>query len=290
MQKTSIFGVVVLNPSLRGFLRYLKLRIVMAMKGNGIICKTKLIIWVLLDSVPRTIMRKLSFLRKYVEYSKNRLTEGLMVTISGNKFRCTDSESIWIILSPESENWMWNHLSIRKGYVFVDIGAHIGKYSIPIAKIVGDNGLVIAVEPCPENYMTLKENIKLNGLKNVIALKMAAWNKKCKIKLFIGDKGGLHSLKKDFGLGYIVVQADALDNVFDQFGVKNINYVKIDVEGAELEVLKGLERTLQMLKPNIVIEIKDENISEVNEFLKELGYFSVQIAPNYYKLSPMPIY
>lgn len=75
---------------------------------------------------------------------------------------------------------MWNFIQLRKGDVFIDVGAHIGKYTILVAKIVGKEGLVIAIEPNPENYETLLENIKLNNLKNVIAVNIAAWNKKQK--------------------------------------------------------------------------------------------------------------
>ncbi|MHA1664402.1 MAG: FkbM family methyltransferase [Candidatus Njordarchaeales archaeon] len=172
---------MVSTPSIRGFLEYLKLRFMMVMKGEGIFSKVRLFIWALLDSMPRTIMCRMPPLKHYVECAKNWLASRIMINLDGNKFYCIDSESIWI-LSYEFENWMWEHLKLNKGDVFVDVGAHIGKYTVPVAKIVGENGLVIAVEPHPENYRTLVKNIRLNDLKNVLALNIAAWSEECKLK------------------------------------------------------------------------------------------------------------
>jgi len=271
-------------PSLQGFMDCLKMRVRMAVKGERIINKARLCIWVVLESIPRTVMRALPFLKFPVEIIETSLTRKITVNISGSKFRCVDSESIYI-LSPEFESWMSNYLNIDNGDVFVDVGAHIGKYTIPIAKIVGENGLVIAVEAHSDNYKTLAENVKLNSLRNVIALNMAAWSEECKLKLFIGDMHGHHSVKKDYGLGFVTVQAKALDDVFDRLRLGRVDYIKIDVEGAELEVLKGLVKTLKKHRPIVIVEVwKDP--AKVKKFVGRKGYNMRQIADEYYILEP----
>lgn len=276
------------GPSLSGFLNFLKFRITMALRGEGITNKTRLFFWVFFNSIPNTIMRRLSFRRRYyVECLKERLVKNTVIRLKGSKFRCVDSGSI-TVLSPQFESWMWNHLNLGKGDVFVDVGAHIGKYTVLIAKVVGDEGLVIAVEPHPENYKTLMENVKLNNLKNVIALRMAAWSKEGKLKLFIGDSHSHHSIIRDYGFGSIYVQARTLDKVFEELKVEKIDYIKIDVEGAELEVLKGLVKTFKKHSPTVIVEVwKDPTkIKKIMNFVHKIGYEMRQISPEYYILEP----
>ncbi|MCS7139609.1 MAG: FkbM family methyltransferase, partial [Candidatus Nezhaarchaeota archaeon] len=113
------------------------------------------------------------------------------------------------------------------------------------------------------------KNIKLNGLKNVIALNIAAWNGECNLKLFIGDVSGHHSAKKDFGLGSITVKAMPLDDVVRDLRVKRVDLIKIDVEGAELEVLEGLVRTLKEHHPKVIVEVW--RLETFNELVSRLG-------------------
>ena len=269
-------------PSLIGFLNFLKKRILVSFKGYRWIDKVRLFGWSILDSVPRSLLQTLPTLKEYIERAKNLLLHEVIIKVNESKFTVLDSESV-LIISPEFESWIWNHLKVAKGDVFLDVGAHIGKYAVPIAKIVGENGLVIAVEPHPTNYKTLLENIRLNGLKNVIALNIAAWSENRKMTLFIGDKPGHHSAKKDFGRGSIIVKAKALDNVLNELKVERVNWIKIDVEGAEFEVLNGLQNTLRKHRPTLIVEISKEQ-NKIEDFISKLGYTLEKIAPMYYLL------
>jgi len=268
-----------------GFLNFLRRRMHMALKGCRYADKGRLLCWSILDSVPRTVMRSLPYIQKPIGIIKDRLVKRTTIEVNGNLFHCLDSESV-LIISPEFEDWMWNHLSLCEGGVFVDVGAHIGKYTIPIAKILGENGLVIAVEPHPENYKTLVENIELNGLKNVVALNIAAWSEERKLRLFIGDKYGHHSVRRNFGLGFIIVQAKALDDVLDTLTLKHgVDCIKIDAEGAELEILKGLQRTLKRYSPKLIVEVS-EDLDKVKKFMHEQGYAIKEVAQCYYVAKP----
>jgi FkbM family methyltransferase len=202
-----------------------------------------------------------------------------MFQIDRVKFRCIDSESIKI-LSPEYESCLWKHLNLKKGDVFIDVGAHIGKYTITAAKIVGKSGLVVSLEPFPANYRTLLENIKMNKLTNVVALNVAVWDAKCDLKLFIGREHGQHSVKKDSGRGFITVQANTLDNIVSTLGVEKVNVIKIDVEGAEAEVIKGSIRILNKYHPKLIIEVWDP--ASIKELANEIGYNMKQIDKYHY--------
>ena len=163
----------------------------------------------------------------------------------------------------------------KKGDVFVDVGARIGKYTITTAKIVGDSGLVVSLEPFPANYRRLLENIKMNNLTNVVALNVAAWCARCDLKLFIAIEHGQHSVKKNFGRGFINVQADTLDNILGALGVEKVNAIKIDVERAEAEVIKGSIKTLSKYHPRVIVEALES--ASIKELADKIGYSMMQI-------------
>lgn len=157
---------------------------------------------------------------------------------------------------------------MKQGETFLDVGAHVGKYSFQMAKKV-KKSLVISVEAHPENYKALRKGIELNGFKNVIPINVAAWNENCKIKLYVSKKAGVHTLKGNSSLEYVSIQAERLDSVLKRLNVTKVDWIKIDVEGAELEALLGLMENLQF-HTNLIIETFDSG--EVIALLRQFGY------------------
>jgi hypothetical protein len=104
----------------------------------------------------------------------NRLALGMLVKVNDIWYVLTCVSDL-LELIPEYEREVFDKLFdvLRSGSVFVDVGAHIGRYSLPIAKLVGENGLVIAVEPNPPAFKSLLMGVKLNNLRNVLALNIA---------------------------------------------------------------------------------------------------------------------
>ena len=155
----------------------------------------------------------------------------------------------------------------KQGDIVVDVGAHIGRYTITSSKHVGANGKVIAIEAHPGNYEMLNRNIKLNGLTNVISLNYAVYSKETKIKLFLpGEKSNrtiyntLISTRATDEEKFVEVNADTLDDLLqnNEISHANINWIKIDVEGAELEVLKGADSIMSNSKNiTLLIEVHD---------------------------------
>jgi FkbM family methyltransferase len=173
---------------------------------------------------------------------------------------------------------MWDYLaSLKEDDVFVDVGAHIGLYSIYAARIL-KHGKVIAIEPSPENFNFLCQNIRLNYLTNVIALNIAAWEEDCELPLYIADSSASHTLKPSMSSRRVyMVRARKLDNVFRELSLNKISFIKIDVGGAEVEVLRGLGSTLKIHRPRLVIH-GVTNVSAVRYFLEDLKY-SILILP-----------
>jgi FkbM family methyltransferase len=157
----------------------------------------------------------------------------------------------------------------KQGDIVVDIGAHMGRYTIISSKRVGANGKVVAIEAHPSNFEMLKSNIKLNQLTNVTPLNYAVYSKETKIKLYLPDEESgytmHHSIMSNYvftkykdktGDKFVEVSANTLDYLLQLKGITDVNWVKIDVEGAEFEVLKGAHNVLSNSKDiSLLIEV-----------------------------------
>jgi FkbM family methyltransferase len=165
---------------------------------------------------------------------------------------------------------------LKKGMNVIDIGAHIGTYSILAAEKVGPAGKVVSVEPEPRNYEQLKKNIELNKFKNVITKNMALSDHEGLEKLYLNiDNSGGHSLtfQKDKN-SYINVTVKTLDNLIEELNLKKIDIIKIDAEGSEIPILKGAEKTLKNnpdMKIIVAAEHYPSQAEEVREFLNSVG-------------------
>ena len=145
----------------------------------------------------------------------------------------------------------------KEGDIVIDIGAHIGLYTIISSKRVGANGKVVAIEADPSNFEMLKSNIKLNQLTNVTPLNYAVYSKETKVKLYLpsGESGftkyntimpnWINAQEK-----FVEVNANTLDYLLqlNEIRQEEVNWIKIDVEGAEFEVLKGATNVLSKSK------------------------------------------
>jgi FkbM family methyltransferase len=147
---------------------------------------------------------------------------------------------------------------VKEGMTVVDIGANIGYYTLLASKLVGESGKVYAFEPESNNFADLMENINLNHPNNVIPLFKAVSDKLGEAKLFVSEnESGEHSLvqcesRKD--VHPMPVQTVTLDET-----VRTADFIKIDVEGHEYNVLEGAERILSN-KPTLLIECWPEGI------------------------------
>ena len=164
---------------------------------------------------------------------------------------------------------------LRSGDFCIDIGAHIGYHALLMSKIVGPDGMVVAFEPFPNNFQFLEENAALNSASNLRAENIAIGERVETIQLsFSADETltmtasvAAYAVKGRHGV--VNVTAVPLDDYLGrQSRVPNL--IQIDVEGAELAVLRGAENTLRHSRPKLLIEIhgwQTENKDEVFDFL-----------------------
>lgn len=158
--------------------------------------------------------------------------------------------------------------------VVVDIGAHIGVFSVMAAKYA-KNGKVYSFEPMPENFTLLKYNIRINGLKNIVAIMKAVSGKKGRRKLFIDDCTSAHSLYVKTKKA-IEVETTTFDGFVKEYGIKHIDFLKMDCEGAEYDIFFNCPDRVFAMIDKIGMEYhnigKSRNLSSLKRLLKSKGF------------------
>jgi FkbM family methyltransferase len=150
--------------------------------------------------------------------------------------------------------------TVKPGDIVVDVGANIGYYTLIAADLVGKEGMVYAFEPEPSNYKLLTKNVEINNFRNVTLIQKAVSEEMGRIKLYL-DKVNLgapsfseENIFIERG-SYIDVKTISLDDFFENHKKEeNLNFIKIDAEGAEGLIVNGARNILQQNNPKILME------------------------------------
>ena len=183
---------------------------------------------------------------------------------------------------PGHEEHILARFAPKEGDTVIDIGAHIGRYTITSSKQVGDSGKVVAIEADPDNFELLKRNIALNNLINVLPLNYAVFSTKTRMKLYEQSASAKYNslmlARAAKTKNYVEVDADTLDNILKLNRVNQVNWIKIDVEGAEFEVLKGSAETLSNEDLSLFVEIHNiEDPSHYHNIIDFLNHHNYEI-------------
>ncbi len=159
---------------------------------------------------------------------------------------------------------------LKRGDIVFDIGANVGFYSLLAAELVGPAGKVFSFEPLPENFNYLQKHIEINGYKNIFPFQ-AAVSEKNGFAFF----GGIvnRSQGKLTENGEFKVKIISIDDWVDSGKLPKSDVLKIDVEGAEYQTLKGMETALKKYRPKIFLSTHGPEIhKKCCDFLYNLGY------------------
>jgi len=193
-----------------------------------------------------------------------------VLTIEAYGLKFAVDENARFIVEEGYESFLKDVVKLELGDVFVDVGAHVGKYSFYAARLVGDSGIVVAIEPHPRNMANLKKGLSLNRLSNVVAVQKACSNYVGEGFLKEYELSAKHELVQE-NTG-VRVDVDTLDNILQSLRIRTVTMVKIDVNGREYEVLQGARRTLEEFKPPLIAEVTFDNEAKVLACLKNYGY------------------
>ncbi len=168
---------------------------------------------------------------------------------------------------PEKTDVILNN--VKTSDIVLDVGAHIGYFTMLMAKLVGGSGHIYSFEPRPLNYKMLENNIKTNKLTNVTIKTLAIGNKTGKVNFDATTGTGTGHISKD---GNITVEITTVDKFCKDENITP-SFIKIDIEGGEVEALKGAEQTIENYKPKILLATHGDKLDrECEVWMQAKGY------------------
>jgi FkbM family methyltransferase len=183
---------------------------------------------------------------------------------------------------------------VKEGMVLLEIGANIGYYTLIAARIIGGQGHIYAFEPSPQNFKSLVDNVTINGFDDIVeAHKKGLGDKTGKSKFFLSTKSNMSSFLRREDMGEIkqvqTIEVDTI-TVDDFLDGEKIDYIRMDVEGFEWEVVEGMGKTLEDKENSpkgMFIEIHSEllkkNNHSVREFINILKGYGYDIKKSFYR-------
>jgi FkbM family methyltransferase len=185
----------------------------------------------------------------------------------------------------EQENLM---SLIKPGDFVMDIGTNYGTTILQFANLIGVKGKAFGFEPDPINFEICKQNIQLNQFKNLSVENIGLGNKEAEVNLvvdFESNRGGNRISENIVGKESHQIKIIQFDNWILDKKIEKINLIKIDVEGYEMEVLKGAEQSIIKYKPILFIELDDNNLKQQNSSAKELISYLINL--NYFIINSL---
>lgn len=179
---------------------------------------------------------------------------------------------------------------LTPGAVCVDVGAQMGYLSLAMATCAGRKSVVHAFEPEGSNAARFMENMALNNIQNVHLHREAISNVEGMLQLFLSKtaNAGTHSTlynESTVTESSIQIPATTLDAFARANDLQRLDLIKVDVEGAELEVLQGADTVLRAYRPRVILELCDQlqigrglSSRKIKEFMVERGYLPYAIA------------
>jgi FkbM family methyltransferase len=175
---------------------------------------------------------------------------------------------------------------LQEGDVVLDCGAYVGAFTLYAARAVGCKGVVIAFEPDPVNYEKLISNIKLNNLTNVIAVNKGVWSNNTTLPFNARHDECAHVILEDSSGYNNKVSFVSVDSELETLGIHRVNFIKMDVEGSEIEAIRGASRVLDHNNVHLAIasyhEVNGKQASsEVESLLASNNYTAVTAFPEH---------
>lgn len=185
--------------------------------------------------------------------------------------------------------------AIKPGWTCLDVGACFGWYSILFSQLVGSEGKVHSFEPVPDNRECLERNIELNNAGNIQVNSFALGAEPGISKIYVpndGVSGSLRAHTKTKDCSVIDIDISTLDHYIYDNALEGIDFIKADIEGAEMLMLQGAEEALKKYRPMLMLEVQAHSTKhfgyepkELFSWLQKLGYQSYFVDSNYELIS-----
>jgi len=196
------------------------------------------------------------FQKKFLSLLKSDFAyvQGSKMFFLDDLFKIISLKGVW-----EEAETQFVKETIKEGEIVLDVGAHIGYYTLLFSKLVSSKGKVFAFEPSPKNFSLLKKNVEINGYQNVELINKAVSDKTGKTKLFLSEKNSGDNRIFDDGENprSLDITEITLDDFFKDNKYQNlISLIKMDIQGAEGKAIMGMKNLL----------IKNKKLKLITEF------------------------
>lgn len=238
-----------------------------------------------------------NFILKYIK-KKNitiikKVNSNVLIKINDSKFIIRNYQIYYDLIRygahEPTSTYIFNKL-LKKGMVVLDIGANIGYFTLIASKLVGDKGKIYAFEPAPNNLKYLRKNIQINKVKNVEIVNKCVSNEDKIILLYLNKEDhSSHSIINIKQQKSIDVSAITLNKMFKKDSFV-INFIKMDIEGAEMNALIGMNEIIEKNKVTYILTEVNLRImkklgKKIKDFISQLDRFSFK----YYIINEMDI-
>jgi FkbM family methyltransferase len=213
---------------------------------------------------------------------KTFYTKGKKQKISNYEIRLPIRVSHLYSNNYETNNISYLSLLVENNWNVLDLGANVGVYTVILSRLVGENGCVVSFEPTKSIFKHLKNSIKWNNVRNVRLENKAVGKTEMEMMFYFKLESGsvsnsLISYKENEGKSY-KVDVVSLDNYKKTNDLK-FDFIKLDVEGSEIDVLKGASSVIKNDRPILLIAVhpliiqeNKQNHSEIFEILESFNY------------------
>lgn len=220
----------------------------------------------------------------------------IITLVDGVRIVVPDSlEMITPYVLREQQDWFEDEIKflrrlLQPGFNVIDIGANYGVYTLSMAQTVGPSGRVWAFEPASTTASLLAEGIAANGFEQVLLERAALSSARGTAQLSLNQNSELNAIVRDnlSTDGCETVPVITLDDCLESFGWRNIEFIKIDAEGEEANILKGGKRFFAELSPLVQYEVKAGAVLHLDlvQAFSSLGYESYRLVPGLDLLIP----
>ena len=229
-----------------------------------------------------TNIGRYGIVRKLQRFANSNLKPD-WVEIEGEKMYLDEVDALCLSINGIHEKMLTNLIKkeIHSGDVVLDIGAHIGYYTLQFANLVGPTGKVYAFEPEPKNFELLKKNVQINKHDNVVLIQKIVSDKDGIVEFFISkfDSIGNKLFKSNEAGSSIKIESTTLDEYFKDLK-KKIDFIKMDIQGGEGKAILGMKNLLKENKNLKIIQewwpdaLKQNNTNPEDhlKFLQHIGY------------------
>jgi len=195
---------------------------------------------------------------------------GLKIKIRVNSTDLMALTHVWMI-----QEYSNNDFDIHDNDIVIDVGAHIGLFAL-FASQFCKHGKIFCFEPIKENYELLVENINFNKINNIIPFNFAVSKISDSVKIFLNDDYSGHSMFLETN-NFVIVKSKSLNDIFTENNIQECNFLKLDCEGAEYEIINSLSpEFLNKIKKSAIeyhlADIHPELLEQLIKKLRDLSF------------------